>query len=102
MPSYRTHHLHAIPESAPWVHPGRVFTLQFSADGQGHRRPDPRETCRDLRPHLLPAPWQAELDLRPIKRTMQMDVLRGETRAMVQQEIRGHLLVYNLTHALMA
>jgi hypothetical protein len=33
---------------------------------------------------------------------MQMDVLRGETRVMVQQEIRGHLLVYNLTHALMA
>jgi hypothetical protein len=33
---------------------------------------------------------------------MQVDVLRRKTPAMVQQEIRGDLLVYNLTHAVMA
>jgi len=51
---------------------------------------------------LYRARWHAELDLRAIKQTMQMDVLRCQTPAMVRKEIWGHLLVYNLIRAAMA
>jgi hypothetical protein len=51
---------------------------------------------------LYRARWHAELDLRSIKQTMQMDVLRCQTPAMVRKEIWGHLLVYNLVRAVMA
>jgi hypothetical protein len=50
---------------------------------------------------LYRARWHAELDLRSIKQTMQMDVLRCKTPAMVRKEIWGHLLVYNLLRAAM-
>jgi hypothetical protein len=40
--------------------------------------------------------WHAELDLRNIKITMQMEVLRCQTPAMVRKEIWTHLLSYNL------
>jgi hypothetical protein len=46
--------------------------------------------------------WHAELDLRSIKSTMQMDVLRCKTPAMVRKEIWMHLLAYNLIRAVMA
>ena len=51
---------------------------------------------------LYRARWHAELDLRSIKQTMQMDVLRCKTPAMVRKEIWGHLLVDNLLCAAMA
>jgi Transposase DDE domain len=51
---------------------------------------------------LYRARWHAELDLRSLKQTMQMEVLRCKTPAMVRQEIWGHLLVYNLLRAAMA
>jgi hypothetical protein len=51
---------------------------------------------------LYRARWHAELDLRSIKQTMQMDVLRCKTPAMVHKEIWSHLLVYNLIRATMA
>jgi len=51
---------------------------------------------------LYRARWHAELDRRSIKQTMQMDVLRCKTPAMVRKEIWGHLLVYNLLRAAMA
>jgi DDE family transposase len=51
---------------------------------------------------LYRARWHAELDLRSIKQTMQMDVLRCKTPTMVRKEIWGHLLVYNLLRAAMA
>lgn len=46
--------------------------------------------------------WHAELDLRSIKVTMQMDVLRCKTPVMVRKEIWTHLLAYNFIRALMA
>ena len=46
--------------------------------------------------------WHAELDLRSIKVTMQMDVLRCKTPAMVRKEIWTHLLAYNFIRTLMA
>jgi hypothetical protein len=46
--------------------------------------------------------WHAELDLRSLKQTLQMDVLRGKTPAMVRKELWAHLLVYNLIRKVMA
>lgn len=46
--------------------------------------------------------WYAELDLRSLKQTMQMDVLRGQTPEMVRKEVWAHLLAYNLLRGLMA
>jgi len=40
--------------------------------------------------------WHAELDLRNIKISLQMDDLRGRTPEMVRREIRVHRLAYNL------
>ncbi len=46
--------------------------------------------------------WCGEVDLRSIKSTMQMDVLRCKTPAMVDKEIWAHLLAYNLLRTVMA
>ena len=46
--------------------------------------------------------WYAEVDLRALKQTMQMDVLRGQTPEMVRKEVWAHLLGYNLLRGLMA
>jgi DDE family transposase len=51
---------------------------------------------------LYRARWHAALDLRSIKQTLQMDVLRCKTPAMVRKEVWGHLLVDNLLRAAMA
>ena len=45
--------------------------------------------------------WHAELDLRSLKQTLQMDVLRGKTPAIVRKELWAHLLVYNLVRKVM-
>jgi hypothetical protein len=41
--------------------------------------------------------WRVELDIRDIKQTLKMDVLRGKTPQMLRREIWAHLLAYNLT-----
>jgi hypothetical protein len=46
--------------------------------------------------------WQAELHLRSLKTTLQMDILRCKTPAMLRKEIWAHLLVYNLIRLAMA
>jgi hypothetical protein len=46
--------------------------------------------------------WQAELNLRSLKQTLQMDILRGQTPAIVRKEIWAHLLVYNVVRTVMA
>lgn len=46
--------------------------------------------------------WQAELHLRSIKQSLQMDILRGRTPEMVRKELWAHLLVYNLVRVVMA
>jgi DDE family transposase len=45
---------------------------------------------------LYRARWHAELNLRSLKTTLQMDILRGKTPATVRKEIWMHLLAYNL------
>ena len=46
--------------------------------------------------------WQIEVDLRSIKSTMKMDILRCKTPEMVQKEIWAYLLAYNLLRTVMA
>jgi hypothetical protein len=51
---------------------------------------------------LYRARWHAELDLRSLKVTLGMDVLRCKSPAMVRKEVWAHLLAYNLIRTLMA
>jgi hypothetical protein len=46
--------------------------------------------------------WEGEVDIRSIKSTMRMDILRCKTPAMVRKEIWAHLLAYNLLRTVMA
>lgn len=46
--------------------------------------------------------WNGEVDIRSIKSTMQMDILRCKTPDMVHKEIWIHLLAYNLLRTVMA
>jgi hypothetical protein len=46
--------------------------------------------------------WSGEADIRSIKSTMQMDVLRCRTPEMIHKEIWAHLLAYNLLRTVMA
>lgn len=46
--------------------------------------------------------WNGEVDLRSIKSTMQMEILRGKTPQMVEKEIWTHMLAYNLLRTVMA
>lgn len=46
--------------------------------------------------------WRAELHLREIKSTMEMDILRAQTPAMVRQELWTGILAYNMIrHSMM-
>jgi Transposase DDE domain len=51
---------------------------------------------------LYRARWHAELDIRSLKQTLKMDVLRCKTPEMVRKEFWAHLLVANLIRGVMA
>ena len=46
--------------------------------------------------------WHAELDLRSIKSTLRMDMLRTKSPDMVRKEVAMHFLAYNLIRGMMA
>jgi hypothetical protein len=46
--------------------------------------------------------WHAELDIRSIKTRLGMDILTSQTPEMLQREIWGHLVSYNLVRRLQA
>lgn len=58
-------------------------------------------TASDLA-SLYRARWNAELDLRSLKQTMQMDILRCKTPELVRKEIWTHILAYNLIRTIIA
>jgi hypothetical protein len=58
-------------------------------------------TANDLAT-LYRARWTAELDLRSLKQTMQMDILRCKTPELVRKELWAHILAYNLIRTIMA
>jgi len=63
---------------------------------------DPKEYSKDDLAELYRARWNQELDLRSIKTTMQMDMLRCKTPELVRKEAWTHLLAYNLIRTVMA
>ena len=63
---------------------------------------DPKKYSKDDLAELYRARWNQELDLRSIKTTMQMDVVRGKTPDLVRKEVWIHLLAYNLIRTVMA
>ena len=63
---------------------------------------DADEYTKDDLAQLYRARWNAELDLRSLKQTLQMDVLRCKTPELVRKEIWTHILAYNLIRTIMA
>jgi hypothetical protein len=63
---------------------------------------DPVEFTRDDLAHLYRSRWNAELDLRSLKQTLQMDILRCKTPELVRKELWTHILAYNLIRTIIA
>ena len=63
---------------------------------------DPNAFTRDELAGLYRARWNAELDLRSLKQTLQMDVLRCKSPEQVRKELWAHILAYNLIRTVMA
>ena len=63
---------------------------------------DADEFTKDDLAQLYRARWNAELDLRSLKQTLQMDVLRCKTPELVRKELWTHVLAYNLIRTIMA
>jgi hypothetical protein len=63
---------------------------------------DADEFTKDDLAQLYRARWNAELDLRSLKQTLQMDVLRCKTPELVRKELWTHILGYNLIRTIMA
>ena len=62
---------------------------------------DPLEVPADEIRSLYRDRWTAELNLRSLKTSMGMDILRGQTPDVVGKEIAMHLLAYNFIRLLM-
>ena len=63
---------------------------------------DADEFTKDDLAQLYRARWNAELDLRSLKQTLQMDILRCKTPELVRKELWTHILAYNLIRTVMA
>src|SRR5262245_52584486 len=63
---------------------------------------DPAQASKEELASLYRARWNNELDLRSIKVTLQMDLLRCKTPEMVRKEIWAHVSAYNLIRTVMA
>ena len=63
---------------------------------------DAKQTTKEDLAFLYRARWNNELDLRSIKSTMQMDILRCKTPELVRKEVWTQALAYNLIRTIMA
>lgn len=63
---------------------------------------DPRKVTPQDFGELYHYRWFVELNLRSVKETMRMDILRGKSPEMVRKEIWAHILAYNLIRKMMA
>jgi hypothetical protein len=63
---------------------------------------DAQEVCKGELAELYACRWHVELDIRNIKTTLGMDVLRCLTPQMVEKELWVFLLAYNVIRLLMA
>ena len=62
---------------------------------------DPVKYPKEELASLYRARWNAELDIRSLKQTLQMDILRCKTPELVRKEIWTHVLAYNLIRTIM-
>lgn len=62
---------------------------------------DPEEASADELLALYRDRWKAELNLRHVKTTLGMDILRGKSPQLVRKEVLMHLMLYNLLRLLM-
>jgi hypothetical protein len=94
-----------LPESltirecrVPIAQPGfRVKVVVIATTLLDHLVYPPSELAK-----LYRARWNAELDLRSLKQTLQMDVLRCKTPELVRKELWTHILAYNLMRTIIA
>lgn len=63
---------------------------------------DAREYSKSDLARLYRARWDAELNLRDLKQTMHMEMLRCKTPELVRKEIWTHILAYNLIRTMIA
>jgi hypothetical protein len=63
---------------------------------------DPKAATKDDLASLYRSRWSQELDIRDIKISLQMDVLRCKTPELVRKEIWTHILADNLIRTIMA
>lgn len=63
---------------------------------------DPKTTTKEDLAGLYRSRWSQELDIRDIKISLQMDILRCKTPELVRKEIWTHILAYNLIRTIMA
>ncbi len=63
---------------------------------------DPGQASKEELASLYRARWNNELDLRSIKVTLHMDMLRCKVPELVRKEIWTHALAYNLIRTVMA
>jgi hypothetical protein len=63
---------------------------------------DPEAFPRRELAAIYRARWHAELDLRSLKQSMRMDVLRCKSPGLVRKELWAHLLAANLIRGMMA
>jgi hypothetical protein len=108
------------PQRPTWMDPATYATmpetltvreLRFNVDNPGFRTReiivattllDDATYSREDIAELYRDRWQAELDLRAIKRTLGMERLTCKTPQMVRKELWAHLLGYNLARKVSA
>jgi hypothetical protein len=85
-------------------YPERLLIREFEAGGRVMVTTllDPKAALTKALNRLYAMRWHIEVDFRTIKATLQMDVLRCKTQAMVEKEIAVYLLAYNLVRWAMA
>jgi Transposase DDE domain len=89
----------------------KVREIRFRVERAGYRTRevvvattllDAQRYSKDDIAELYHHRWRVELDIRDIKQTLKMDLLRGKTPEMLRREIWAHLLAYNLVRQVMA
>ena len=108
------------PELRPWYVPAAVWrrlpaelpvrVLRFTLRVKGFRPKtvtlvttllDAQQYPAEAIAHLYARRWQIELWFRDLKTTMQMEVLRCKTPALLHKELEMHFIAYNLIRCLM-
>jgi hypothetical protein len=94
LPDYITIREALIPVAQPGFRTRSIVIVTTLLDHQ--------QTTREDLATIYRARWNNELDLRSIKRTLEMHELRCKTPELVRKEIWTHILAYNLIRTVMA